>query len=250
MGIGKRLKKRRLELDLTRVQLAEKVHVTPSAIANYENEISYPKLDIMISLIQDMKIDANYLFQDYLTTDVCSNLAVQKEYGRELSEVEKDSIRKYRLLGEDEKRLIQLIIDKEYESVLSNGFLSLPCRLPGERKLHAGFLLQERISQAQVPKKYVPDHTDFCFQIRLDRYRPIYKNYDLLALKEAPAGHNEIGLFCVNGICYIRIFCITETSMFLRSLNVTEPDIILKDSDHFQCMGTVLDKIYGDYDIT
>lgn len=36
MGIGSKLRERRQELNLSRSQLAEKIHVTPSAIANYE----------------------------------------------------------------------------------------------------------------------------------------------------------------------------------------------------------------------
>ena len=44
--IGNKIRKRRQELNMSRVQLAEAVQVTPSAIANYENGISYPKPDI------------------------------------------------------------------------------------------------------------------------------------------------------------------------------------------------------------
>lgn len=41
MVIGKRLQKRRKELNLSRAQLAEMVHVTASAIANYEMMLEY-----------------------------------------------------------------------------------------------------------------------------------------------------------------------------------------------------------------
>ena len=34
MGIGERVRKRRVELGLTRNELVEKLHVTPSAVAN------------------------------------------------------------------------------------------------------------------------------------------------------------------------------------------------------------------------
>ena len=44
MVIGEKLRSRRQEQNLSRNQLAEKIHVTPSAIANYENDISYPNL--------------------------------------------------------------------------------------------------------------------------------------------------------------------------------------------------------------
>ena len=84
MVIGKRLQKRRKELNLSRAQLAEMVHVTASAIANYENSISYPKPDILISLILALKIDANYLFEDYLKDQM-----VLTTYGQELSAEER-----------------------------------------------------------------------------------------------------------------------------------------------------------------
>lgn len=67
MGLGKRLQQRRIELNMTRSQLAHKLHVTPSAIANYENGISSPKPDILISLFGALEVDANYLFQDYIS---------------------------------------------------------------------------------------------------------------------------------------------------------------------------------------
>lgn len=47
MEIGKRLRMRREEIHMSRTQLSHKVHVTPSAIANYENGISTPKPDIL-----------------------------------------------------------------------------------------------------------------------------------------------------------------------------------------------------------
>ena len=49
MSLGDRLRQRRQEMGLTRPQLAAKICVTPSAIANYENGISTPKPDILIS---------------------------------------------------------------------------------------------------------------------------------------------------------------------------------------------------------
>ena len=79
MGIGDKLRSRRLELGLTRNQLAHKVCVTPSAIANYENDISTPKTEILISLINTLGVDANYLYLDYLTNNM--NVSAKKTGG-------------------------------------------------------------------------------------------------------------------------------------------------------------------------
>ena len=80
MVIGEKLRSRRQEQNLSRNQLAEKIHVTPSAIANYENDISYPKPDILIALMVALNIDANYLYQDYLAQATTS-----RSFGQELT---------------------------------------------------------------------------------------------------------------------------------------------------------------------
>lgn len=132
MVIGKKLQKRRKELNLTRAQLAEVVHVTASAIANYENSISYPKPDILISLILALKIDANYLFEDYLRDQV-----VLKTYDQVLSEEEKDALTKYRELSSKGRRFVRTVIDEEYDRMQHEGWVAFPCYKPGEKNVDA-----------------------------------------------------------------------------------------------------------------
>ena len=83
------LRQRRQEMGLTRPQLAAKICVTPSAIANYENGISTPKPDILISLINVLEVDANYIYSDYLGHSQVRNL-----YDQDLNAEEIDSIQK------------------------------------------------------------------------------------------------------------------------------------------------------------
>lgn len=64
MGIGKRIKIRREQLGLTQAELANKLKITPSAVTNYENDISHPKEKVLYKLFDALKCDANYLFQD------------------------------------------------------------------------------------------------------------------------------------------------------------------------------------------
>ena len=95
MSLGDRLRQRRQEMGLTRPQLAAKICVTPSAIANYENGISTPKPDILISLINVLEVDANYIYSDYLGHSQVSNL-----YDQDLNAEEIDSIQKYKKLSD------------------------------------------------------------------------------------------------------------------------------------------------------
>ena len=64
MGIGYRIKEAREIQGLTQIELGRLVGVTGSAITNYENETSHPKEPVMYKLIEALKVDANYLFQD------------------------------------------------------------------------------------------------------------------------------------------------------------------------------------------
>ena len=66
MGIGQRLKEARIANGLTQKELAQIIGVTTGAIGNYEIETSSPKEPILIKLMETLKIDANYLYQDYI----------------------------------------------------------------------------------------------------------------------------------------------------------------------------------------
>ena len=64
--IGNKIRKRRQELNMSRVQLAEAVQVTPSAIANYEYGISKPKSDIYVALMFTLDGDSNYFNEEFV----------------------------------------------------------------------------------------------------------------------------------------------------------------------------------------
>ena len=119
MSLGDKLRQRRQEMGLTRPQLAAKICVTPSAIANYENGISTPKPDILISLINVLEVDANYMYSDYL-----GNSQIIKIYDHSLSSEEVDAIKKYRELSKEGKRLVRLIINEEYSRTTVGNQLS------------------------------------------------------------------------------------------------------------------------------
>ena len=50
MGIGKRIKELRERAGLTQEELAQRLGVTPSAVGNYEREVSHPKENVLYRL--------------------------------------------------------------------------------------------------------------------------------------------------------------------------------------------------------
>lgn len=106
MGIGKRIKEAREQIGLTQSELGELVGVTGSAITNYEKETSHPKEPVMYKLIEVLKVDANYLFQDVVNIPKKVNDVTFSEY---------EHIKKYRDLDDHGKEMVDFVLKKEYD---------------------------------------------------------------------------------------------------------------------------------------
>ena len=106
----------------TRSELANLVGITPSAIANYENSISYPKKEILIALMTVLQVDANYLYRDYLSDQMVRTLCDGM-----VPEREQESIDKYRKLSDAGKEVVNMVIDEEYQRLERHGWDHYPC---------------------------------------------------------------------------------------------------------------------------
>ena len=60
--IGERIKRLRLQENMSQKQLGDKIEVSKVSISNYEKGISYPKVQQILKLIDVFHVDANYLF--------------------------------------------------------------------------------------------------------------------------------------------------------------------------------------------
>lgn len=106
MGIGYRIKEARERQGLTQIELGKLVGVTGSSITNYENETSHPKEAVMYKLINALKVDANYLFQDCVKLPKETNDVTLAEY---------DHIKKYRDLDPHGKKMVDFTLNEEWE---------------------------------------------------------------------------------------------------------------------------------------
>ncbi len=110
MSINSRIKERRESLNMSRIELADKIGVTASAIANYENSISSPKVEVMYKMFDALKCDANYLYQD----EMGSNYPMKVTYD------EMEHIKKYRSLDPHGKEMVDFTLLKEWERSTSS----------------------------------------------------------------------------------------------------------------------------------
>lgn len=62
MKIGKMIHELRKKQDMTQRELAEKIGVTPAAVGNYEQGISFPREEILYRLFSALNCTPNELF--------------------------------------------------------------------------------------------------------------------------------------------------------------------------------------------
>lgn len=90
MGLGKRIRALRERAGLTQEELAQRLGVTPSAVGNYERDISHPKEEVLYRLFTALSCEPNELFSDYYNIRLSpAQLHMMKyreldEHGREL----------------------------------------------------------------------------------------------------------------------------------------------------------------------
>lgn len=237
MSLGDRLKERRVMLNLSRKKLSEITYITPQALANYENGISTPKFEILISLFQSLECDANYLYQDYLPTNLQTDFNITKN--------EQDLIEKYRQLNDHGKHVAKLIIDEEYarmlEGLLRKKRVSFPCLFP---TLHNAwtFHLDDCFSkEVSILPNHITSETDYCIRIPdTDILEPIFHSNDILAVKNCPVHHNEIGVFSFQHKMYILKLYHMGNTIKLIPFHVNATPIHIHPMSDFKCLGKVL----------
>lgn len=112
MGIGKRIRDKRAELKISSTELAEKIHVSKQTISGYELERTFPNPEKLSRILQVLQCDANYLYQDFI------DVQVLKKEQNGLTDQEFELIRKYRLLNDHGKFVVESIANIEYDRML------------------------------------------------------------------------------------------------------------------------------------
>ena len=115
--IGKKIKQRRLELDMTQEQLGEMLGVTKVSICNWEKEIKFPSTENLIELSKIFNASIDYLIGNdcYVASEENKNYSVTmaNEEIKLVQELRKHK-KLYDRIIDDPKRTIDLIERKIY----------------------------------------------------------------------------------------------------------------------------------------
>ena len=105
MAFKDRLKEARLSRGLTQEQIAKQIVVAKSTFTGYEKGNSEPSMLTVSKIMNVLKVDANFLWQDEMNS--LTELVVSLD--------EKVLLRKYRSLDNHGKEMVDFTLEKEYE---------------------------------------------------------------------------------------------------------------------------------------
>lgn len=238
MKFGDRMQLRREALGLSRAQLAEALGLTPSAISNYEKNISFPKAEVLLRLFDQLQTDPNELFQDsFRTRQSRPSPAEEKllrQY-RELSHLGKDSLRAV---------LKALLAAQEEPAREEEAPRMIPLYRSPAAAGYAAPVFGEDFDYIPVTEE-VPSGAEFGVRIQGDSMEPWIQDGSVAYVNRDPLAEGDIGIFCVDGDILCKQYYRDPMGfVYLFSLNRkrADADVVLppESGRRLACFGRVL----------
>lgn len=235
MGFGERLKELRESYGYSQKHLASLVSVTDSAIANYEKNLNYPKLEVIIDLMNALKCDANFFYQDY----------IPKANIWELSEEERMIITKYRKLNDHGKKATKCILNVEYERAepwnqnQKKVFITVYSLILKK----SGYSISQSAKSIEVLSNEMTDKAAFGIKMISNFEKPLFFVGDTILFENKNPLHNQVGLFWVNGLIHIRKMYKKNEIVKLIPFNASADTIIISKKDDFKILGKYIGKL-------
>lgn len=244
MSFGERIKYRRGELKLSRADLAERLGVSPSAVSNYENGVSFPKEDVMLRLFDSLETEPNVLFQDSY-----------RGGGQVMSGPEQALLRQYRGLSPMGRESVRSVVEAlcSYRDELEAAQPEQPeQREPRVIPLYrtpaaAGYaspVFGEDFDYISVTDE-VPQAAEFAVRISGDSMVPFIADGSVVYVNRDPLRAGDVGIFCVDGDMFCKQYYKDPAGIvYLFSLNRrrADADVILTPSGSrsLVCFGRVI----------
>lgn len=124
MNIGQKIKKRRLELNLTQKEVAKAAGITEATLSRYENNQRIPPADILKRIANVLKINVDYFVETTNEENKNVNLVPERKKGdientlRDLMECLEDSYLFPTLDGEPVREETKEYLKESFELIL------------------------------------------------------------------------------------------------------------------------------------
>lgn len=239
MTFGERVRARRGELDMTRVELAALLGVSPSAVGNYETGVSFPKEEIMLRLFDALEVDPNTLFQDSFQYNK-----------RALDPKEQRLLEGYRGLSALGRETVRTMVEAlcayrdEAEKVPGAEPRMIPLYRTPAAAGYAAPAFGEDFDYIPVTGD-VPPAAEFAVRIQGDSMAPYIADGSVAYVNRDPLKAGDVGIFCVDGDVFCKQYYKDPAGIvYLFSLNRAraDADVVLPSSGgrSLVCFGRVI----------
>ncbi|MBY4959009.1 helix-turn-helix domain-containing protein [Streptococcus suis] len=237
--IGQQIKNYRKQIGLTQKELAEKLGMGHTTVANYEKGFRSPKKDTLFDLADVFGVSIDDLFPQRATTAPNSLIEQISDKVVQLHQDRQKNVLSYATEQLDEQERASTISDKTIDLYDARKRISLP--VPGKVSAGTGYWQEDDYdTMVSFYADDIPDQKDFdTIAIAVGHsMEPKIKNGDFLFIKLTPSVDlNTIGIFQVDGENYVKKL----KSDCLESLNPDYDDIPITADTDFRTIGEVVE---------
>ncbi len=237
--IANTLKRLREATGLKADEVGEMIGKSGKTVNAWENGRGQPDAEILIKLCNIYKVDN--LLAEFDDEDILKKQNV-------FSDIEQRIIKKYRALDEHGKKIVDFVLNEEYDrsTEQSEGeLIQTNCIVLTmyEDAVSAGtgeFLSDGRCVEVTVDETPLTERADFILRVSGDSMEPTYYDGDkVLVENAAELNVGEIGIFVLNGQGYIKEY----HPEGLLSHNKKYGIIKINENDRCEVVGRVIGKI-------
>lgn len=240
MSFGSQMKKCREELGLSRMVLAQRLGISVSAVSNYENDLSFPKEDVILRLFDELETDPNNLFRDSFHFG-----------GWTLSRSEQQLLECYRglsALGRETIRSVAEALCAYRDEAVGNGAeretRSIPLYRTPAAVGYASPVLGEDFEFLCVVED-VPRAAEYAVRMQGDSMEPWIRDQSVVYVNRDPLRPGDVGFFCVDGDMLCRQYDCDSAgtvSLFCLNRDRAQEDLVLPPGSGctLACLGRVI----------
>ncbi|HEM4291717.1 TPA: helix-turn-helix transcriptional regulator [Streptococcus suis] len=204
--IGQRIKDFRLSRNMTQKELAKRIGMGDTTIANYEKGFRSPKKDTLFDLADVFGVSIDDLFPQRTPTAPNSLVEQISDKVVQLHQDRQKNVLSYATEQLDEQERASTISDKTIDLYDARKRISLP--VPGKVSAGTGYWQEDDYdTMVSFYADDIPDQKDFdTIAIAVGHsMEPKIKNGDFLFIKFTPTVDlNKIGIFQVDGENYVK----------------------------------------------
>ncbi|NQG98448.1 helix-turn-helix transcriptional regulator [Streptococcus suis] len=235
--IGQQIKNYRKQIGLTQKELAEKLGMGHTTVANYEKGFRSPKKDTLFDLADVFGVSIDDLFPQRTTTAPNSLIEQISDKVVQLTEPNQKNVLRYS----------SELLDKQNTVTYSKNTVNEPQAVYFtynyyDQPASAGtgqYLNDVKVETIELP---IEVDADFVVPIYGDSMEPEYHSGDYIFVKlSVDLSDGDIGVFAYNGEAYIKQLRITDQGAYLHSLNPDYDNIPITADTDFRTIGEVVE---------